>query len=47
LHIGRDPRDSPKSGRGSPARVVRAMLVTNNVKHFEKVKGLSVKNWVG
>jgi tRNA(fMet)-specific endonuclease VapC len=27
------------------AKAVRAILVTNNVKHFRKVKGLSVENW--
>jgi tRNA(fMet)-specific endonuclease VapC len=29
------------------AKALGATLVTNNVKHFHKVKGLSVENWVG
>jgi tRNA(fMet)-specific endonuclease VapC len=28
------------------AKSIGATLVTNNVKHFHKVKGLSVENWV-
>jgi tRNA(fMet)-specific endonuclease VapC len=27
------------------AKAVRAILVTNNVRHFHKVKGLGVENW--
>lgn len=27
------------------AKVVNAALVTNNVKHFRRVKGLAVENW--
>lgn len=29
------------------AKALGATLVTNNVKHFDKVKGLSVENWIG
>lgn len=29
------------------AKSIGATLVTNNVKHFHKVKGLTVENWVG
>jgi tRNA(fMet)-specific endonuclease VapC len=29
------------------ALVVNAALVTNNTKHFERVKGLVLENWVG
>ena len=28
------------------AKAVRAILVTNNVKHFRAVKGLAVENWM-
>ena len=28
------------------ARSLRAVLVTNNLKHFTKVKGLKLENWV-
>ena len=29
------------------AKSIRAILVTNNVKHFRMVKGLAVENWAG
>ena len=28
------------------AKSIKAVLVTNNQKHFTKVKGLKVENWV-
>ena len=31
---------------GAHALSLKATLVTNNLKHFKKVKGLSVENWV-
>lgn len=30
----------------SHALAVKATLVTNNVKHFTRVKGLTVENWL-
>ena len=31
---------------GAHALSIKATLVTNNLKHFKKVKGLSVENWI-
>jgi len=27
------------------AKAINAVLVTNNVKHFRRVKGLAIENW--
>jgi hypothetical protein len=35
----RDPRPAPNAA-------LKATLVTNNRKHFQKVKALKVENWV-
>lgn len=32
---------------GAHALSLKATLITNNLKHFQKVKGLSVENWIG
>jgi tRNA(fMet)-specific endonuclease VapC len=28
------------------AKAINAILITNNVKHFRRVKGLTVENWI-
>ena len=31
---------------GAHALSLKATLVTNNLKHFQKVKGLALENWI-
>ena len=32
---------------GAHALALKAVLVTNNLKHFQNIKGLGLENWIG
>lgn len=45
LERGGIPIGSMDTMIAAHARAINAVLVTNNVKHFRRVKGLAVENW--
>jgi tRNA(fMet)-specific endonuclease VapC len=47
LERGGTPIGSMDTMIAAHAKAIQAILVTNNVKHFRFVKGLSFENWVG
>ena len=45
LERGGTPIGSMDTMIAAHAKAINAVLVTNNVKHFRRVKGLAVENW--
>jgi tRNA(fMet)-specific endonuclease VapC len=45
LEIGGTPIGTMDTMIAAHAKAIKAILVTNNVKHFRKVKGLAIENW--
>lgn len=45
LERGGTPIGSMDTMIAANAKAVNAVLVTNNVKHFRRVKGLAIENW--
>ncbi|MHB8455366.1 MAG: type II toxin-antitoxin system tRNA(fMet)-specific endonuclease VapC [Acidiferrobacterales bacterium] len=46
LEVARTPIGSMDMMTAAHARSIDATLVTNNLKHFRRVKGLNIVNWV-
>jgi tRNA(fMet)-specific endonuclease VapC len=46
LEQGGTPIGSMDTMIAAHAKSIDAVLVTNNVKHFRRVKGLAIQNWV-
>jgi tRNA(fMet)-specific endonuclease VapC len=46
LERGGTPIGSMDTMIAAHAKAINAVLVTNNVKHFRRVKGLAIENWV-
>ena len=45
LERGGTPIGSMDTMIAAHAKAINAVLVTNNVKHFRRVKGLAIENW--
>ena len=45
LESGGTPIGSMDTMIAAHAKAINAILVTNNVKHFRRVKGLAIENW--